>query len=84
VASFGATDIGVESLLLVTSEQELPRDVFEWDAVVNTEITRGGAESAIGGLLRSRMGTRGLGARPGSAPATWSLQRVQVRIVPAR
>ena len=84
VASFGASDVGVESLLLVTSEQELPRDVFEWDAVVSTEITRGGEESAIGGLLRSRMGTRGLGARPGSAPASWSLQRVQVRIVPAR
>ena len=84
VASFGATDIGVESLLLVTSEQELPRDVFEWDAVVTAEITRGGAETAIGGLLRGRMGTRGLGARPGSAPATWSLQRLQVRIVPVR
>ncbi len=85
VASFGATDVGVESLLLVTSEQELPRDVFEWDAVITTEITRGGNESQIGGLLRSRMGaSRGLGARPGSAPATWSLQRVQVRIVPSR
>lgn len=86
VASFGASDIGVESLLLVTSEQELPRDVFEWDAVVSAEITRGGGgdESAIGGLLRGRMGTRGLGARPGSAPATWSLQRVQVRVVPGR
>lgn len=84
IASFGASDVGVESLLLVTSEQELPRDVFEWDAVVTTEITRGGTESAIGGLLRSRMGTRGLGARPGSAPATWSLQRVQVRVVPGR
>lgn len=83
VASFGATDVGIESLLMVTSEQELPRDVFEWDAVITTEITRGGGESAIGALLRSRMGTRGLGARPGSAPATWSLQRVQVRVVPA-
>ena len=81
VASFGASDVGVESLLLVTSEQELPRDVFEWDAVVSTEIQRGGAESQIGGLLRSRMGTRGLGARAGSAPATWSLQRMQVRVV---
>jgi hypothetical protein len=80
-ASFGASDVGVESLLLVTSEQELPRDVFEWDAVAATEITRGGAESAIGGLLRSRMGTRGLGARPGAAPATWSLQRLQFRVV---
>lgn len=84
VASFGATDVGIESLLLVTSEQELPRDVFEWDAVVSTEMQRGGAESQIGGLLRSRMGTRGLGARPGSAPATWSLQRVQVRVVASR
>jgi hypothetical protein len=84
VASFGATDVGIESLLLVTSEQELPRDVFEWDAVVATEIQRGGAESQIGGLLRGRMGTRGLGARPGSAPATWSLQRLQVRVVAAR
>ena len=84
VASFGATDVGIESLLLVTSEQELPRDVFEWDAVVSTEMQRGGAESQIGGLLRSRMGSRGLGARPGSAPATWSLQRVQVRVVAAR
>ena len=84
VASFGATDVGVESLLLVTSEQELPRDVFEWDAVVSNEIQRGGAESQIGGLLRSRMGTRGLGARPGSAPATWSLQRVQIRVVASR
>ena len=84
VASFGATDVGIESLLLVTSEQELPRDVFEWDAVVSTEMQRGGAESQIGGLLRSRMGSRGLGARPGSAPATWSLQRMQVRVVAAR
>lgn len=84
VASFGATDVGIESLLLVTSEQELPRDVFEWDAVVSTDMQRGGAESQIGGLLRSRMGTRGLGARPGSAPATWSLQRVQVRVVASR
>lgn len=84
VASFGATDVGIESLLLVTSEQELPRDVFEWDAVVSTEMQRGGAESQIGGLLRSRMGSRGLGARPGSAPATWSLQRVQVRVIAAR
>lgn len=84
VASYGASDVGVESLLLVTSEQELPRDVFEWDAVVSTEITRGGDESALGGLLRGRMGTRGLGARPGSAPATWSLQRIQVRVVAAR
>ena len=84
VASFGATDVGVESLLLVTSEQELPRDVFEWDAVVSPEMQRGGAESQIGGLLRSRMGTRGLGARPGSAPATWSLQRVQVHVVAGR
>ncbi len=83
VASFGATDVGVESLLMVTSEQELPRDVFEWDAVIATEITRGGNESALGGLLRSRMGTRAIGARPGAAPATWSLQRVQVRVVPA-
>lgn len=83
VASFGATDIGVESLLMVTSEQELPRDVFEWDAVVAAEMSRGGNEGALGGLLRSRMGgTRGLGARNGSAPATWSLQRVQVRVVP--
>ncbi|MCC7053292.1 MAG: caspase family protein [Gemmatimonadaceae bacterium] len=84
VASFGATDIGVESLLMVTSEQELPRDVFEWDAVVAAEMTRGGNDSALGSLLRSRIGgTRGLGARNGSAPATWSLQRVQVRVVPA-
>jgi hypothetical protein len=84
-ASFGATDVGMESLLMVTSEQELPRDVFEWDAVVAPEITRGGNESAIGALLRGRMGTRGLGARPGSAPATWSVQRVQLRVVgPAR
>ncbi len=84
IASFGATDVGIESLLLVTSEQELPRDVFEWDAVVSAEMTRGGAETAIGGLLRGRMGTRGLGARPGSAPATWSVQRVQVRVVAGR
>lgn len=85
VASFGATDVGVESLLMVTSEQELPRDVFEWDAVITTEITRGaGGDSALGGLLRSRMGSRGLGARPGAAPATWSLQRVQVRVVSSR
>ena len=85
VASFGATDVGVESLLMVTSEQELPRDVFEWDAVITTEITRGaGGDSALGGLLRSRMWSRGLGARPGAAPATWSLQRVQVRVVSSR
>ena len=84
VASFGATDVGIESLLLVTSEQELPRDVFEWDAVLSPEMQRGGAESQIGALLRSRMGSRGLGARPGSAPATWSLQRVQVRVVASR
>lgn len=84
VASFGASDVGVESLLLVTSEQELPRDVFEWDAVVSTEVTRGGGESGIGALLRSRMGTRELGARAGAAPATWSLQRVQVKVVPVR
>ena len=83
-AMFDAKDIGIESLLLVTSEQELPRDVFEWDAVVSSELQRGGAESQIGGLLRSRMGTRGLGARAGSAPATWSLQRVQVHVVPRR
>jgi len=83
VASFGASDVGVESLLMVTSEQELPRDVFEWEAVISTGITRGGgAESELGGLLRSRMGSRGLGARPGAAPATWSLQRVQLRVVP--
>ncbi|MES3036131.1 MAG: caspase family protein [Gemmatimonadota bacterium] len=85
VASFGATDVGVESLLMVTSEQELPRDVFEWEAVITTEITRGGGdESALGGLLRSRMGTRAIGTRPGAAPASWSLQRVQVRVVPTR
>ncbi len=84
IASFGATDVGIESLLLVTSEQELPRDVFEWDAVVSSEMQRGGAESAIGGLLRGRMGTRGLGARPGSAPASWSVQRVQIRVVAGR
>jgi hypothetical protein len=86
VASFGATDVGVESLLMVTSEQELPRDVFEWDAVITTEVTRGaGGDSPLGGLLRSRMGnSRGLGARPGAAPATWSLQRVQVRVVAGR
>jgi hypothetical protein len=84
IASFGASDVGIESLLLVTSEQELPRDVFEWDAVVSPEMMRGGAESAVGGLLRGRMGTRGLGARPGSAPATWSVQRVQVRVVANR
>jgi hypothetical protein len=84
IMSFGVSDVGVESLLMVTSEQELPRDVFEWDAVATDEIRRGGSESPIGALLRSRMGTRGLGARPGSAPATWSLQRVQVRVVPGR
>jgi len=85
VASFGASDVGMESLLMVTSEQELPRDVFEWDAVTSGEITRGGAETGLGALLRSRMGgTRSLGARAGSAPATWSLQRVQVRVVVAR
>lgn len=84
-ASFGATEVGVESLLMVTSEQELPRDVFEWDAVITTEITRGGGDaSTLGGVLRSRMGSRGLGARPGAAPATWSLQRVQVRVVAGR
>ena len=83
VASFGASDPGVESLLLVTSEQELPRDVFEWDAVVSNEIRRGGGDAGgIGALLRSRMGTRELGARAGSAPASWSLQRVQLRVVP--
>ena len=83
-ASFGASDVGMESLLMVTSEQELPRDVFEWDAVISTEITRGGNESALGRLLRSRMGRREIGARAGSAPPSWSLQRVQVRVVPAR
>ncbi len=83
VATFFSETAGVESLLMVTSEQELPRDVFEWDGVLARSGARGGADTGVEALLRSRMGgTRSLGARAGSAPATWSLQRVQVRVVP--
>ena len=83
VANFGANDVGIESVLMVTSEQELPRDVFEWDAVAASEVTRGGGdESPLASLLRSRMGTRGLDARQSAASPRWSLQRVQLRIVP--
>ena len=70
--------LGMDTYVLLTSDEAVPTDALEWDGV-QRGATRGGA-SALAGLLFNNSGATRAGAPV--VPMSWSIERLSILSAP--